>query len=77
MRTKGEGVHAMNLSSAGKDSHVAAEYSLWGVDVQRSRTQITSNEDKEIRRGGATDGERENNERGEAGESTSEGWRQT
>lgn len=43
------------------NSHVAAEYSLWGVDVHRSRTRIISNEDKEIgenRYRGEMDGER-------------------
>lgn len=33
----------------------AAEYSLWGADVHRSRTQIVSNEDKEM--GGTAEAE--------------------
>lgn len=41
MRTKGGVVQAIN---------VAAEYTLWGGDVRRNRTEILSNEDEEIYR---------------------------
>lgn len=57
MRAKRGGGTCTELRlSGGENSHVAAEYSVWGADVHRSRTQIISNEDKEI--GGPTDCER-------------------